>query len=554
MAQVATAATADASFRPLTFNDEQVVVSGRTVILDFAGKQYFATATLGTSKVHNLHVSTTELIGLPYGCVVEVIDGKFVRTGDDAVLPPVDLGALNGADGDGDGDDDDEDDDENDVDDKPMQQPPSSSVPAVRDNRNTFDTNTSQQLSQSSIVALRTSGASGSSLVAALIVNSSTFSSKTEFSKAKYIKRKQMKYQPRARLLKCSPSSIAEVLFAKSPCKYLNLRSDSLAQVLSYANVYAGSQVLCFDTTGLILGSLAARLSGYGRVLAVYDGQDPPFKDILWKFNLSYAETDVLKWLSTYELFGDGKNKREQKRGKEGATTAKGTAKADTKRAEGDKMDGTTETEDKEERDDDDNGDDYRDILTEEKDQLLTQGWPVTLLDHTVEYLHKKSRAEVGDFLLKRSSRFIRKLCRPSLLETLSWLESKSDSLIIATPFHPLPILLALFPHLAPSCPFVVFCEHIEPLAECFQALKKGGLAIKLQLSETWMREYQVMHNCTHPQMTMSATGGFILTGTKVSEHEVQVEKKGKFVGMGVGALKHSNRNNMKKQRRDEER
>ena len=63
-------------------------------------------------------------------------------------------------------------------------------------------------------------------------------------------------------------------------------------------------------------------------------------------------------------------------------------------------------------------------------------------------------------------------------------------------------------------------------------------LAIQLQLTETWNREIKVAKNVTHPQMTMSAAGGYILTGVKVNQVEVVVEKKGKHVGKGIGAIK----------------
>lgn len=76
--------------------------------------------------------------------------------------------------------------------------------------------------------------------------------------------------------------------------------------------------------------------------------------------------------------------------------------------------------------------------------------------------------------------------------------------------------LMDLLPFLAPSSPFVVYCEYIEPLTECFMNLQKKKLAINLHLSDTWMREYQVLPGRTHPSMSMTQSGGFILTGTKL--------------------------------------
>jgi hypothetical protein len=88
--------------------------------------------------------------------------------------------------------------------------------------------------------------------------------------------------------------------------------------------------------------------------------------------------------------------------------------------------------------------------------------------------------------------------------------------IIIAVRYDPTETLLNLLPYLAPSSPFVVYCEYIEPLTECFLELQKRKLAINLRLSDTWMREYQVLEGRTHPSMNMTQSGGFILTGTKL--------------------------------------
>jgi hypothetical protein len=41
-------------------------------------------------------------------------------------------------------------------------------------------------------------------------------------------------------------------------------------------------------------------------------------------------------------------------------------------------------------------------------------------------------------------------------------------------------------------------------------------LAINLKLSDTWMREYQVLPGRTHPNNNMSQNGGFLLVGIKL--------------------------------------
>ena len=54
--------------------------------------------------------------------------------------------------------------------------------------------------------------------------------------------------------------------------------------------------------------------------------------------------------------------------------------------------------------------------------------------------------------------------------------------------------------------------------------LQKRKLAINLRLSDTWMREYQVLQGRTHPCMNMTQSGGFILTGTKLCPRTGQNE------------------------------
>lgn len=64
-----------------------------------------------------------------------------------------------------------------------------------------------------------------------------------------------------------------------------NLREDSLGQILVYANIFAGAQVLVVDTCmGLVTGAIAERQAGNGRVIAGYEGQQP-CADILRRFN-----------------------------------------------------------------------------------------------------------------------------------------------------------------------------------------------------------------------------------------------------------------------------
>lgn len=128
-----------------------------------------------------------------------------------------------------------------------------------------------------------------------------------------------------------------------------------------------------------------------------------------------------------------------------------------------------------------------------------------------------ETTSEKTKFLAKRCARFARKLTRETPSESKKMLEGrKSDSIIIAVRYDPTETLMGLLPYLAPSSPFVIYCEYIEPLTECFMELQKKKVAINLRLSDTWMRRYQVLQGRTHPSMNMTQSGGFLLTGTKL--------------------------------------
>ena len=90
--------------------------------------------------------------------------------------------------------------------------------------------------------------------------------------------------------------------------------------------------------------------------------------------------------------------------------------------------------------------------------------------------------------------------------------------LIIACKYRPLPILKQALYVLQPSSSFVIFHEFLEPLVDCYLYLQANGLALRLVLSDTWMREFQTLPGRVRPDMYMSTTGGYILSGIYVGQ------------------------------------
>ena len=71
--------------------------------------------------------------------------------------------------------------------------------------------------------------------------NNKTFTKKTIFAQEKYLKKKQKKHITIIKVLEPNSRTLAEAYYAKGPSKIFFIRPDSLASILSYANIYAGS-------------------------------------------------------------------------------------------------------------------------------------------------------------------------------------------------------------------------------------------------------------------------------------------------------------------------
>ena len=143
-----------------------------------------------------------------------------------------------------------------------------------------------QLLKPEDIAKMKADGKTGAEIVAALAQNSATFQAKTQYSQvclrvcrrqqhsyarqtlgliavqAKYKKKKAKKYLTLISTIKPSASSLADFYFTKAPMRTSFLRSDTLAMLLSLANIGAGCRALTVDAVqGLVTGSSHTSLS-----------------------------------------------------------------------------------------------------------------------------------------------------------------------------------------------------------------------------------------------------------------------------------------------------
>lgn len=89
----------------------------------------------------------------------------------------------------------------------------------------------------------------------------------------------------------------------------------------------------------------------------------------------------------------------------------------------------------------------------------------------------------------------------------------KVDSLLIVGKEYPNNIFKKLIKHLEISRPFVVYFPVREPLQDLYCELKQRTDIIAVRLTESWLRDYQVLPDRTHPDIRISGSGGFLLSG-----------------------------------------
>ncbi|KAK4275118.1 hypothetical protein QN277_018253 [Acacia crassicarpa] len=348
-----------------------------------------------------------------------------------------------------------------------------------RDNRTLIDNNKAQSLTGEDIQAMKSQGARGDEIIEALIANSATFEKKTSFSQEKYRLRKQKKYAPKVLLRRPVARSICEAYFRKYPAKIRFLRMDTLSLLLSMANVSCHSDILVVDMVGgLLTGSVAERLGGTGFVCNSYLGTAPYSMDIVRIFNFSdeICKRIVRSPISDLLI---------QKESPEQII----------------------------------HHDDVCNMESLTNNQVSTSVRVDEISDPSGSEISEQGAENVENINIPaiRVSKST-KAGERAQQETINlWKENGFSSLIIAAPdLDTWTLVRDLLPLLSNSAPFAIYHQYLQPLATCMHNLQVGKMAIGLQITEPWLREYQVLPSRTHPCMQMSAFGGYILSGTKI--------------------------------------
>ncbi|XP_034966017.2 tRNA (adenine(58)-N(1))-methyltransferase non-catalytic subunit TRM6 [Zootoca vivipara] len=375
---------------------------------------------------------------------------------------------------------------------------------AGADNRNIVDDGKSQKLTHDDIKALKDKGIKGQEIVQQLIENSTTFRDKTEFAQHKYIKKKKKKYEAVITIVKPSTRILSTMYYGREPGKINYLRYDTLAQMLTWGNVRAGNKMIVMETcAGLVLGAIMERMGGYGSIIQMYPGGGPvraatscfgfpgSFFQTLYDFPLSKVDSLLSGTFSLKKLPLESEETT--------AVAEESNGSLDDKPVSVQEADTECGTE----------------IAAEDSQPEEQEIMDIPTESDALE--DSKAKGTTHDKQKKQEER------QKKLIEAAGLLKEKNaDGLIVASRFHPAPLLLSLLEFVAPSRPFVVYCQYKEPLLECYTKLREKGGVINLKVSETWLRNYQVLPDRSHPKLMMSGAGGYLLTGITVINENIK--------------------------------
>ncbi|KAI9026474.1 hypothetical protein CLU79DRAFT_668609, partial [Phycomyces nitens] len=88
--------------------------------------------------------------------------------------------------------------------------------------------------------------------------------------------------------------------------------------------------------------------------------------------------------------------------------------------------------------------------------------------------------------------------------------------LIISSCYKPETVIKKLSKYILGSRPVVVYSFHKEMLLDAAYMMRKSGEFIQSDITESSLREYQVLPGRTHPHMMTNGGGGYLLTGLRV--------------------------------------
>jgi len=300
-------------------------------------------------------------------------------------------------------------------------------------------------------------------VAAAIAARSATFEGKTAFSKQKYLLKKARKHAVQITLWPTTLMGLCETYGKLSPAKISNLRFDHLVALLNVTAVRHGSRVLVLESCmGLVVGAVAQRLAGAGKVFSTYD--KGVSDKIMHQIGLTADEKDVVCALPLASLEKGKTHEFLQQPVHPG------------------------EPQDEE---------------FEKRFVRKTQGW-----EKRVAQVNDLQKNGVDSVVVALDSEAQSAFLNGFLAVAMRLLRPGGTVGVYGPSLQPLACFQA-------AMRASTFCGRYTPPGDSVE--QKFGF-VNIRLEEFWLREYQVLPQRTHPLMNAQTNlvSGFVLSGVKI--------------------------------------
>ncbi|KAK2955998.1 putative tRNA-methyltransferase [Blattamonas nauphoetae] len=429
----------------------------------------------------------------------------------------------------------------------------------VRDNRNLIPTALSQKMAPEQIIKMKTEGAKAEEIVGALITQSATFETKTDYSKEKYIKKKLKKHQRMITILRPSAQLMCEFYFQHKPDKIAYLRPDTLAYLMTSANIRAGMKLLVFDEChGIVTASAGKKMASFGTMIRAHATKTKSDGDGCTQFLMTKQELQVMRSVpmfafeaallneptffdSSKPLFDPPKILEPQ------SSSSAGSDLSHPPLIQPSPLNLSTHILSSSlnpfhSHNTQSHRIDLSQNLNEPSAALLpsslaaapissqllistsitspqkeltepikkTKREESTPSDDKTEDKEKKGDRQTDSYEVNQMNRM------SNLVKTVQRALLWADSLVIASNNSVFNVFTTLYPFLSLSGSFAVYSPYQEPLNELAVYIRDNGLGVQIEISQGVMREWQIAPMRTHPTTDNVPRGGFVLSGIKV--------------------------------------
>ncbi|XP_034841233.1 tRNA (adenine(58)-N(1))-methyltransferase non-catalytic subunit TRM6 isoform X2 [Maniola hyperantus] len=370
------------------------------------------------------------------------------------------------------------------------------------DNRNIYDDGQSQKLSATEISDLKSDSTRASDIVETLITNSNTFHNKTEFSQEKYLKKKEKKYFEYIQILKPNLRIITEILYKLDPSKVQGIRIDTLSQIITLSNISSEGNHLLYDSgsNGLLAAAMLSTMGSEakGKLIQMHPGNMSQ-KQALLAMNFDSEHLKKCLSVNVYSVL------RQVYQGCDTHTQQEYEPMLETesnlKRKASDSIPHSSKVPKSEEFQIIDC--EIKDGATDASEILVPKIDESQIIDCVI----KNRDSDVSERSKKKPKWHFDNIAASEILT------NKVDSLVIVCKEDPQNIFLELVSFVKPGRPFVIYYSVAEPLQSLYMTLKSMSNVAALRLTCNWMRNYQILPERTHPEVTMNGSSGFLLTG-----------------------------------------